>query len=116
MYFRLALVLTVLLRLSAAAAAPFTYDQGSGGSKGKLNTFSSSFAGLFLHLLAVCEPFADPKNGWVRHLVHKGAVHTAVFSCDDGYAIIGQNTITCIDGVWERDPLQCKCTLFILAF
>ena len=40
-------------------------------------------------------------------MVNKGLVHTAVFSCDDGYAIIGKNTITCNDGVWERDALLC---------
>ena len=101
--------LNVLLCLSAAAAAaPFTSQQGTGGSKSKsAEYFSRNFAIPFLFLLVVCEPFADPENGRVSHMVNKGATHIAVFSCDDGYAVIGKNTITCNDGAWERDALQC---------
>ena len=67
---------------------------------------------VFTLSLAACKHFADPKNGWVNHMMNEGSVHTAVFSCDDGYAIIGKNTITCIDGVWEKEALECKCKAF----
>ena len=59
----------------------------------------------FSHTLVIgreCEVLSYPANGQVTII---GS--TATYTCDSGYELIGDDTRTCVDGVWTGEEPTC---------
>ncbi|WAQ98147.1 SVEP1-like protein [Mya arenaria] len=59
-----------------------------------------------------CSSLNDPKNGFSDSFNEDNQAKVS-FSCDSGYTLIGQSTITCRpDGTWSDDAPSCECEVF----
>ncbi|XP_052791551.1 LOW QUALITY PROTEIN: uncharacterized protein LOC128225682 [Mya arenaria] len=59
-----------------------------------------------------CSSLNDPKNGFSDSFNEDNQAKVS-FSCDSGYTLIGQSTITCRpDGTWSDDSPSCECEVF----
>ncbi|XP_053399661.1 sushi, von Willebrand factor type A, EGF and pentraxin domain-containing protein 1-like isoform X2 [Mercenaria mercenaria] len=56
-----------------------------------------------------CKARGDPTSGNLT-LTTDGQTTTGIYSCADGYTIVGQQTISCrIDGNWNYPSSECEC-------
>ena len=59
----------------------------------------------------VCQPVAEPHNGSVT-LSGFGTGDTAVYSCDEGFGLVGQSTRFCMDdSTWCGEAPVCRSEL-----
>ncbi|KAL4230224.1 Sushi [Mactra antiquata] len=59
-----------------------------------------------------CPNLSNPNNGDVS-TVYNGSVTMATFICDEGYTLVGDDVITCLQtGTWSNNVPTCNCTLF----
>ena len=64
---------------------------------------------VFLSLHAGCVTLSAPTDGAVQtvHLISRQLL--AVFTCDEGYAAVGETILSCVDGEWDKIPPLCAC-------
>jgi len=60
-------------------------------------------------LSADCKALPSPSNGAVQLVFSSSNQLMAVFSCDPGYAAIGQTVVSCSNGKWSQIPPLCTC-------
>jgi len=60
---------------------------------------------LFLYPIVMCPPLDDPKNGEV---FIKQEENKVVIICEDGFKLIGNDTIYCVDGMWNSPLPTCS--------
>ena len=65
---------------------------------------------MYNTLLTVdCGSLPDPANGSVTHTVGTSLGQTAIYSCNTGYKLVGDNTRTCqATGNWSGSPPTCQ--------
>ena len=70
---------------------------------------------IFLFLTALdCGSLPDPANGRVDHTAGTTFGQTAVYSCNIGYNLVGNNTRTCqATRVWSGSAPTCQGTYVI---
>ena len=65
-----------------------------------------------------CGTLTAPANGQVTYSGRTTFGHTATYSCDTGYDVIGGTTRMCqvegTTGVWSGSAPTCYCTLFLI--
>ena len=54
-----------------------------------------------------CPALSDPENGRV-HIIPNGNAATAVFTCNNGFVIIGNLYSKCKNGKWTSPPSKCQ--------
>ena len=66
----------------------------------------------YLHLILTavdCSNLTDPANGSVNHTAGTGLGHTATYSCNTGYNLVGESTRTCqATGNWSGSAPTCQ--------
>ena len=65
---------------------------------------------IFLSMTAVdCGPLTDPTNGSVNHTAGTTFAQTATYSCETGYNLVGDSTLTCqAIGNWSGNAPTCQ--------
>ena len=65
-------------------------------------------------MIQECVALANPSNGKVEFSSPPLNGSEALYSCDEGYILSGEETVTCLShlktvpGVWSRDPPICN--------
>ena len=68
-------------------------------------TYAKPIFSFFLVGNDKCPPLSDPDNGKM-YIISDGTV--ALFTCNNGFATVGNSYLQCINGVWSSPPPKCK--------
>jgi len=58
-------------------------------------------------LIGVCQSLDAPQNGEILDTNFEYG-STARFRCKDGYILLGNQSITCVNGTWDNKPPICR--------
>lgn len=66
------------------------------------------------HLNSDCATLPPPRDGKVQQAFSKSDQLLAIYTCDKGFALMGNTILTCVNGVWDKIPPLCVCKYLLL--
>ena len=55
-----------------------------------------------------CDALSDPDNGDVSFRIGVGGFAIVIYTCDEGYLLIGSPIRKCLFGEWTESPPTCE--------